>query len=1036
MNAVAPFHRSLFPFLQAPFYLLLSGVGFGAMAAAQTPPPAVLKVPPGFEVVRVAAPPLVSFPVMGAFDEQGRLFVAENAGVNLNAAALTAQLPSRIRMLEDTDGDGTFDRSTVYADHLTFPQGVQWHDGALYVASPPSIWRLADTDGDGQADTRREIATGFKFDGNAADVHGPFLHPNGRLYWCHGRKGHEVYQTDGTLVSKGTGARIWSCRPDGTDIQVHAGGGMDNPTEVTFDQEGNIFGTVNLFLANPRADAVVHWIHGGVYPRNDQERIHAEFKRTGDLLTPITQLGHVAPAGTTIVRSEAWDSDYRGNLFLAEFNTHRIMRVPLAPDGATFRGRPEVFATTADAGVHFTDVIEDADGSLLVIDTGAWFRIGCPTSGVARPDILGGIYRIRRTGAPVTTDPRGRTFPWRQLTPEKITALLADARPAIRDRAVAELARRSDAALGALTAALTAPEYLARSNAVWALTRIGTTASQIAARRALSDADARVREAAAQSAFATVDQGAAEALRSLLADPAPAVRREAARVVGRLRATSAIPQLAEALVATEQSPVLAHAFIYALIAIAQPAETEKLLAHPHPRARRAALIALDQMTAGNLTPAAVFAALRSPDAELQSAALQIALKHPAWIRETSDFLSNAFADPVSHGHVAAGAKLLTNYIALPEIRAWLQPRLATPPPGLSAFTIIEALAAAKATWDEAWRAPLLAALRSPDLALAQAALRAVETHRARDFSAALGGIARDPNRPLALRVAALQTASGGDQTLDADSFQMLVEPFVTGGSPTSRQQAAAVLAAAKLTRDQVLSLTTRLPVAGPVELPLLLRAFQRGPLDADIARSLLVQLKATPARWSLVGSDLQAIFRRFPAPAAEDAAPLIDEIIKQNVTKDSRVTALEKLTEGGDPARGRQAFLAGSGACVSCHRVGDVGTKIGPDLSQIGRIRETRDLLEAIAFPSATIARGYETFRFSLKSGESLVGTIPRETANELIVAASDGRETNVARSAITKMEPLATSLMPAGLDRALAPADLADLVAFLRSLK
>lgn len=1036
MTAVAPLLRPLITFLRAPFYLFLSAVGFGAVAAAQTPPPAALQVPPGFEVVRVAAPPLVGFPMLGAFDEQGRLFVAENAGVNLNAAALTAQLPSRIRMLEDTDGDGTFDRSTVFADKLTFPQGVQWHDGALYVASPPSIWRLVDTDGDGQADTRSEIATGFKFDGNAADVHGPFLHPNGRLYWCHGRKGHEVYQANGTLVSKGIGARIWSCRPDGTDIQVHAGGGMDNPTEVTFDQEGNIFGTVNIFLANPRADAVVHWIYGGVYPRNDQERIHAEFKRTGDLLAPITQLGHVAPAGTTIVRSDSWSSDYRGNLFLAEFNTHRILRVPLAPDGATFRGRPEVFASTADSGVHFTDVIEDADGSLLVIDTGAWFRIGCPTSGVARPDILGGIYRIRRTGAPVATDPRGRALPWGQLSPEKIAALLADARPAVRDRAVAELARRSDAALGALTAALSAPEYLARSNAVWALTRIGTAESQTAARRALSDKDARVREAASQSAFATVDQGAADALRALLADPAPAVRREAARALGRLRTAAAIPQLAEALAATEQSPVLAHAYIYALIEIAQPAETEKLLAHSHPRAPRGALIALDQMTAGNLTPAAVFAALRSPDAELQSAALQIALKRPAWIRETSDFLSDAFADSANHGRVAAGAKLLTTYIALPEIRAWLQPHLATPPPGLSTFTVLEAIAAAKATWDEAWRAPLLAALRSPDLTLAQAALRAIETHRARDFAAALRDLARDPNRPTALRVAALQTASGGDKTLDADSFQMLVQPFVTGGSPSSRQQAAAVLTGAKLSREQILSLATRLPAAGPVELPLLLGAFQRGPIDADIARALLTQLKATPARWSLVGADLQTIFRRFPAPAAEEAAPLIYEIINQNVAKDSRVTELEKLTVSGDPARGRKAFLAGAGACVSCHRVGDVGTKIGPDLSQIGRIRETRDLLEAIAFPNATMARGYETFSFSLKSGESLVGTIPSETANELIVATSDGRETPVARSAITKMEPVATSLMPAGLDRALAPADLADLVAFLRSLK
>src|SRR5207245_2165223 len=104
--------------------------------------------------------PLVKFPMLGGFDERGRLFVAENAGVNLDQDLLAQQKPSRIIVLEDTDGDGVFDRSSVFADGLTFPQGVQWHDGALYVASPPSIWRLEDRDGDGRADTRTEIATG------------------------------------------------------------------------------------------------------------------------------------------------------------------------------------------------------------------------------------------------------------------------------------------------------------------------------------------------------------------------------------------------------------------------------------------------------------------------------------------------------------------------------------------------------------------------------------------------------------------------------------------------------------------------------------------------------------------------------------------------------------------------------------------------------------------------------------------------------------------------------------------------------------
>jgi glucose/arabinose dehydrogenase len=98
------------------------------------------QLPPGFEIERVAGPPLVSHPTLVGFDDRGRLFVSENAGVNLDKAGLIAQTPSALRLLEDTDGDGVFDKAGVFADHLTFPQGALWHEGALFAASPPSLW--------------------------------------------------------------------------------------------------------------------------------------------------------------------------------------------------------------------------------------------------------------------------------------------------------------------------------------------------------------------------------------------------------------------------------------------------------------------------------------------------------------------------------------------------------------------------------------------------------------------------------------------------------------------------------------------------------------------------------------------------------------------------------------------------------------------------------------------------------------------------------------------------------------------------------
>src|SRR6476661_6970152 len=107
------------------------------------------RVPKGDVALRVAAPPLVQHPMFACFDDRGRLYVAGSSGGNQGPAERRAKPPDVIRRLEDTDGDGRFDKSTIFADKLTYPQGVLWHQGALFTASPPSLWRLEDTDGDG-----------------------------------------------------------------------------------------------------------------------------------------------------------------------------------------------------------------------------------------------------------------------------------------------------------------------------------------------------------------------------------------------------------------------------------------------------------------------------------------------------------------------------------------------------------------------------------------------------------------------------------------------------------------------------------------------------------------------------------------------------------------------------------------------------------------------------------------------------------------------------------------------------------------------
>ena len=104
-----------------------------------------------------AAPPLVKHPIMATLGARGQLFVGDAAGTNLDKAGLERELPNRVLLLTDSNGDGMYDKASVFADKLTFPQGGVWLDGSLYVASPPGIWKLTDTDGDGVADQREMI---------------------------------------------------------------------------------------------------------------------------------------------------------------------------------------------------------------------------------------------------------------------------------------------------------------------------------------------------------------------------------------------------------------------------------------------------------------------------------------------------------------------------------------------------------------------------------------------------------------------------------------------------------------------------------------------------------------------------------------------------------------------------------------------------------------------------------------------------------------------------------------------------------------
>ncbi|MCB1226516.1 MAG: c-type cytochrome, partial [Verrucomicrobiales bacterium] len=247
---------------------------------------------------------------------------------------------------------------------------------------------------------------GYDYTGNAADLHGPFLSPDGRLYWCHGRKGYKATDSTGQVVFEGKSSGIWSCKPDGTDIQWHSLLAGDNPVEVDFTPEGDVIGVQNLFYNKPRGDTLVHWLKGGVYERADQMQVIAGLPRTLQHMPILHNFGHVAVSGSCFWHHYAADSLH---FLVTHFNTQRLVRTELTPSGSSFAVREHEFLTLHDPGIHLTDVLEDPrDGSLLVLNTGGWFRIGCPSSLMAKPDIAGAIYRVRRT----SDNPAPSSTPW------------------------------------------------------------------------------------------------------------------------------------------------------------------------------------------------------------------------------------------------------------------------------------------------------------------------------------------------------------------------------------------------------------------------------------------------------------------------------------------------------------------------------------------------------------------------------------------------------------------------------------------------
>lgn len=1001
---------------------------------------AAIKVPPGFSVELAAAPPLVKYPMLGGFDELGRLYVCESSGGNYDEAGLLKNLPNFVRRLEDKDGDGKFDAGTIFADKMTFPEGALWRDGALYVTSPPYLWRLEDTDGDGVADKREPIVGKFRSYGHAGDIHGPFLAPDGRLAFTDAPLGHEIRDKQGRLIQKGTAARVFLCDADGGNLETFCGGGTYNPIEVAFTPAGEMLGIMTWY--NPdeaRHDALVHFVLNGVYPRRVDAWIN-EFKRSGPLMPAITRYGVVAPSGILRYRSGSFGPGYADNYFVSYYNTHRVNRIQLKRDGATFRAEETPFLESTDPDFRACDVVEDADGSLLVIDTGGWFINGCPSAKFARPEKLGAIYRVRRKGAPRAADPRGLALDWKSPSVSDLALRLADPRPCVVDRAMEMLGRPTEEHRTLLATLLLGPvSEPVRLQAVWALARHRTAEARHTLRQALRDGSAEVRLAAARCAGMDRDAEAWRDLTGMLASESPAERREAASALSRLGRPETVPALLREL-ARASDRFLEHAIVDALTRIASSAATAPGLSDASPITRRGALIALDQMDGGALRQDQAAPLLQDPDPGVRRAAAAVCAKRPAWAQEAVGRIRAWLpARELPAGEKESLRGLLAAFWGQELVRSLARESLSRADlPTESRRMILE-------VWSESGPAEALAdpggpiadALASPDDGIARAGLALLRSSAMKDRNKKIAEIAEDGSRGVALRLAAAEALADEEQSLPGPAHEFALAQLRAEGQKDAlfRLAAARILGRATGDADQMRARAAAGASAGPVELPALAKAFEK-PMDEAVGLELVASLEKSAGLEALSEEQLEKITGHLPPKAKALAMPILAKMRDRAAAQTERLKALEPALLGGDAAEGRSVFFGSKTGCAVCHRVREFGGSLGPDLSSIGEVRSRKDLLEAVVFPSASFARGYEPTLVTLRNGETEAGLLLRESETGVELRRADQSAVKIPRAEIQSIGLGGVSLMPQGLEGVMTLGELRSLLAFLESLK
>ncbi len=954
-----------------------------ATAAAVVPPLspaeslAKIHVPDGFKVELVAAEPLLESPVAIDWDERGRLWVVEMVDYPLGLDG-KGKPGGRVRVLEDADGDGRYDKTTLFADGLKFPTGLlTWREGVLVTAAPEILF-LKDSDGDGKADVKQVLFSGF-LEGNQQLRVNSLRWGIDNWVYCASGAHHGGYGAATKIKSHlngreyEIGSRDFRFRPDTGELEAQSGPSQfgRNP-----DDWGNWFGVQNSWplwhyvlqdhyiRRNPHVPApdpvqqVVGPKNPRVYPASQREKRFHSFNEAGHFTSACAAM---------IYRDELlFGPDGNRHAFTCEPFHNLVQHNVVVDDGVSFTSRRagnEIaydFFASEDRWCRPVMTRAGPDGALWVVDMYRYMiehPEWLPPEG--RAELLpnyrlgeerGRIYRVSSS----SREPR-QSLKLAGLSVAELVAALDSANGWQRDKVQMLLLWRNDTAAVPLLELLARDSQnpVARLHALCTLDGLGRLKLELV-ERALSDSHPGVRINALRLAERHSSSGVIAAAAKLVTDSDRKVLLQLACTLGEWRDPRAGEALGRLAVAQHADKFIAAAVLSSAL--------------PH----SAALV--DAVVASGGAAQAVF---NEPLTSLALATNQ---------RDSLARLLKPVFAPSSGEFTALEMAMLSEFF--------------------------DTLARKTTSWRE-----LLKANESDVLA---ERLRSIPDRLA--SAKRLGG---DANQSEALRVAAAGLLAR-DDSFRADALKILATLLVPKSSADTQRSAIRALGVSGHVYVPNIIADVWSGLGPEMRLVALDELLGREPWALALV-GLVEQGRISPN--ALDASRRGRLLRAGSARVKQAAAKIFSEggtATRAEVVLKVRPT----LALAGDASRGGIVF---NKLCVTCHKRGEQGNDVGPNLQSVVN-HPAEKLLVSILDPNASIEPGYTAYSAQLSDGEEIYGIISAETGNSLVMKQADGKTRTLLRSGITALRSANLSLMPEGLEAGMSSQELADLIRFLQT--